>query len=305
MLVVFGLNKDIWQQIASSERYLYNWAARLYILSCILSAGAGMRFMHQLSDSYSIGIVGGLLVGYIVSVVTRIALITMVSLPIIPVQSGNNSTDSHAATTTPLSSPKLSQPKSLPSTLPNFSVVFRMCIIALMSLVVAMPLAAIIGYSQAEFISEQRRSVVIQEFKANHPDMTTEQNRVLMSHLQADHFPIHVYQVMAQQPIGVFSIALAAACFLVPFFMLWHLRKGPQFQYAVMNRDLLIKQIETDYAITLEQSRRLQNGRYKLTETILPHQAWLDAPFNTRSIAEQMQYSIETETVFLERMKGL
>jgi len=174
-----------------------------------------------------------------------------------------------------------------------------------MSLVVALPVAAIIGYAEAENISAQRRAQVMSEFKANHPDMSSEQNRILISNLQADHFPIYVYQRLAQQPAGVFSIWFTGACFLVPFFMLWHLRRGSQFQYAKLNRDMLVHQIETDYAMTLEQSRRMQQNRFGLTECILPHQAWLDAPFNTRSIEEQTQYTLETEAAFIQRLKTL
>jgi hypothetical protein len=143
------------------------------------------------------------------------------------------------------------------------------------------------------------------EFKANHPDMTSEQNRILLDNLQSDHFPIYVYQQLAQSPLGAFSIWFTGACFLLPFFMLWHLRKGNAFQYAKLNRDMLVRQIETEYAMTLEQSRRMQQNRFGQTECILPHQAWLDAPFNTRSIQEQTQYTLEPEAVFLERLKTL
>ena len=306
MLVVFGLNKDIWNQIGAVERAQYTWAARLYVLSCLLSAAAGVRFMHQLSDSYAIGGLGGLLVGYIVSVVTRIALITMVSLPLLPEQVASTPIIADPGTLTqPSIAAYTSKLKSLRAQLPDFSIVFRLLIIALMSIVVALPIAALIGYSEAENISAQRRAQVMSEFKANHPDMSSEQNRILMSNLQADHFPIFVYQQLAQQPVGVFSIWFTGACFLVPFFMLWHLRRGSQFQYAKLNRDMLVHQIETDYTMTLEQSRRMQQNRYGLTECILPHQAWLDAPFNTRSIEEQTQYTLETETAFIERLKTL
>ena len=341
MLVVFGLNKDIWNQIGAAERAQYTWAARLYLLSCLLSAAAGVRFMHQLSDSYAIGVLGGLLVGYIVSVVTRIALITMVSLPLLPSPStplGDRLANESLPPSTPLGdhpSTKLGDrpvPEQSPSPAkdqngrpvpersrgqrsrrlvpersrrPDFSIIFRLLIIALMSLVVALPIAALIGYSEAENISEQRRAQVMREFKANHLDMSGEQNRILVSNLQADHFPIYVYQRLAQQPVGIFSIWLTGACFLVPFFMLWHLRRGSQFQYAKLNRDMLVHQIESDYAMTLEQSRRMQQNKFGLNECILPHQAWLDAPFNTRSIEEQIQYNLEAEAVFLERMKTI
>jgi len=166
-------------------------------------------------------------------------------------------------------------------------------------------MAALIGYAEAENISAQRRAQVMSEFKANHPDMTSEQNRILIANLQSEHFPIYVYQQLAQSPLGAFSIWFTGACFLLPFFMLWHLRKGSGFQYAKLNRDMLVRQIETHYAMTLEQSRRMQQNRFGLTESILPHKAWVDAPFNTRSIEEQTQYTLEPEAVFLERLKTL
>jgi hypothetical protein len=310
MLVVFGLNKDIWNQIGAAERAQYTWAARIYLLSCLLSAAAGVRFMHQLSDSHAIGVLGGLLVGYILSVVTRIALITMVSLPIHPAAdfAQEPALDSARAPELPDQQTSASlghRPVQRQNKGQIFSILFRMLIIALMSLVVAMPMAALIGYSEAENISAQRRAQVISEFKANHPDMTADQNRILISNIQADHFPIYVYQRLAQKPVGMFSIWFTGACFLIPFFMLWHLRRGSQFQYAKLNRDMLLRQIETDYALTLEQSRRMQQNRFGLTACILPHRAWLDAPFNTRSIAEQTQYTLETEAAFIERLKTL
>jgi hypothetical protein len=293
MLVVFGLNKDIWNQLGTAERALYNWAAGLYLLSCLLSASAGIRFMHQLFDSYTIGILGGLMVGYIVSVVTRIALITMVSLPI------------HPATHSPQSAESADASLTQQSRIPDFSVIFRLLIIALMSLVVAMPVAAIIGYNQAEIISDNRREQVLGDFKANHPDMSIEQNRILNSNLQSDHFPIYVYRELAHQPIGLLSIFCIGTCFLVPFFMLWHLRTGSQFQYATMNRDMLVDNIDKDYRWMLECSRSIQQNKYGMTSCVMPNQAWLDPPFNTRSIEEQSKYTLETEAVFLERLKTL
>ncbi|MFN5620484.1 MAG: hypothetical protein ACK478_04210 [Flavobacteriales bacterium] len=318
MLVVFGLNKDIWNQLCAPERAQYTWAARLYLLSCLLSAAAGMRFMQQLSDSYIIGILGGLMVGYIVSVVTRIALITMVSLPIHPVFNSVQAAPINTAQTAALDSAGAPVPSNQPTSASLghtkilnqnwgqlLSILFRMFIIALMSLVVALPIAALLGYYQAENISNVRRAEVLSEFKANHPDMDREQHRILLSNLEADHFPIHVYRELAQQPVGLFSIWLSGACFLIPFFMLWHLRSGKQFHYATLNRDRLVHQIETDYAMTLEQSRSIQQRRYGLTESVMPNQAWLDPPFNTRSIAEQTPYTLETEVVFVERLKTL
>jgi hypothetical protein len=285
MLVVFGLNKDIWNQIGAAERAQYTWSAWLYLLSCLLSGAASVRFMQQLSDSYTIGVLGGLLVGYIVSVVTRIALITMVSLPL------------HPTPSTP--------PVPERSRRPDFSVVFRLLIIALMSLVVALPVAALLGYNEAENISTQRRSQVMEEFKANHPAMTSEQHRLLMANLRADHFPIHVYRELAHQPIGVISMLITGACFLIPFFMLWHLRRGSQFHYAKLNRAMLVNQIETDYAMTLEQSRAIQQNRFGQTKCVIPNQAWLDAPFNTRSIEETTQRTLEMEAAFLDRLKTI
>ncbi len=306
MLAVFGLNKDIWNQIGAVERAQYTWAARLYVVSCLLSAAAGVQFMHRLTDSYAIGVVGGLLVGYIVSVVTRIALITMVSLPLIPEQVPSVPITTDPGTLTqPSITAYASKLKSIRGQLPDFSIVFRLLIIAMMSLVVALPTAALIGFVEAENISAQRRAEVIAEFKANHPDMSSEQNRLQLANLQADHFPIHVYLELVHRPVGLFSIWFTGACFLIPFFMLWHLRRGNQFQYAKLNRDMLVHQIETDYAMTLEQSRRIQQNRFGLNECILPHKAWLDAPFNTRSIEEQTKYTLETETAFIERLKSL
>jgi hypothetical protein len=319
MLVVFGLNKDIWNQIGAAERAQYTWAARLYLLSCLLSAAAGVRFMHQLSDSYTIGILGGLLVGYIVSVVTRIALITMVSLPstalghrsseAVPERSRGPVPESGRGPVPEPGRGPVPEPGRGPlperSRGPNFSIVFRMFIIALMSLVVALPIAAIIGYGEAESISANRRLQVKSEFKANHPEMSAEQDRTLLTNLNSEHFPIYVYQQLAKQPVGLFSIWFTAASFLIPFFMLWHLRRGSEFQYAKLNRDLMVHQIETDYAMTLEQSRKMQQGKFGLAECVLPNQAWLDAPFNTRSIEEQTRYALESENEFMQRLKTL
>jgi len=306
MLVVFGLNKDIWNQIGAAERAQYTWAARLYVLSCLLSAAAGVRFMHQLSDSYAIGVLGGLLVGYIVSVVTRIALITMVSLPLLPEQAPSVPTNAAAAAIPqPSISTYTSKLISFREQLPDFSIVFRLLIIAMMSLVVALPVAALIGYSEAENISAQRREQVIAEFKANQPDMSSEQNRIQLASLQADHFPIHVYQHLAQQPVGVFSIWFTSACFLVPFFMLWHLRRGSQFQYAKLNRDMLVRHIATDYAMTLEQSARIQRNKYGLHGTVQPNGPWADAPFNTCKKQLADSYVFTDQASFNEYLQTL
>jgi len=84
MLVVFGLNKEIWEKIGPGERKLFQLASILFLSAVLLNFTSGIRFMLQLSDSYLIGIIGGLIVGLIISMVVRIALITLISRPLLP-----------------------------------------------------------------------------------------------------------------------------------------------------------------------------------------------------------------------------
>jgi hypothetical protein len=135
--------------------------------------------------------------------------------------------------------------------------------------------------------------------------MSSEQNRIQLANLQADHFPIHVYQHLAQQPVGVFSIWFTATCFLVPFFMLWHLRRGSQFQYAKLNRDMLVRQIATDYAMTLEQSARIQRNKFGLHDTVQHTGPWADAPFNTCKKQLSDSYVFTDQASFNEYLQTL
>jgi hypothetical protein len=299
MLVVFGLNRDIWSRLASRERQLYRTATGFFLGCCIICLLAGVRFMTQLSDSYAIGIPGGLLVGAILAMVIRVALITLVSKPLYP-EVPEAPIDPTAMPTVPVKtwSTRLQR-------LPDFSVVFRFLILSLLAVTVAFPLCSLIAYSESERISVERRAEVYAEFQANHPDMSVQQQRILRENLQHEHFPIHVYRTLAEQGVGRLIAAWIWGCWMVPFFLLLYLRTATAFQYATLNRDWLVKQIATDYAEMLEQSERLQRNKFGLRDAIQPNGAWDDAPFNTRKKQLADSYAFIDQASFNEYLKTL
>jgi hypothetical protein len=299
MLVVFGLNSDIWKRLAPSERRLYRLASGFFLGAALLCLAAGVRFMIQLSDSYAIGIPGGLLVGAILAMVMRIALITLVSKPIFP-EAPAAPVDSNATPVVPLHTWRTQLQR-----LPDFSVVFRFLILSLLALAVAFPLCSLISYSHSERITEQRRAEVHAEFLANHPDMTAQQKCILNENLQHEHFPIHVYRTLAAHGGGRLMAAWIWGCWLVPFFLLLYLRKASEFQYASLNRDQLVRQIATDYAEMLEQSAQLQRSKFGVQEAIQPNGAWDDAPFNTRKKQLIDSYAFTDQASFNEYLKTL
>jgi len=299
MLVVLGLNSDIWYRLASRERQLYRLASGFFLGSCVICLLAGMRFMTQLSDSYAIGIPGGLLVGAILAMVIRVALITLVSKPLFP--------EAPAAPIDPAAMPLVpvqTWRKRLQH-LPDFSIVFRFLILSLLALTVAFPLYSLIAYSESERISGERRAEVYAEFQANHPDMTAQQQRILRENMQREHFPIHVYRTLAGQGGGRLMAFWIWGCWLVPYFLLLYLRTGSEFQYATLNRDQLVRQIATDYAEMLEQSARMQRNKFGLHDAIQPNGAWDDAPFNTRKKQLADSYAFIDQASFNEYLKTL
>ncbi len=299
MLVVLGLNRDIWSRLATRERQLYRMATGFFLGGCVICLLAGVRFMTQLSDSHAIGIPGGLLVGAILAMVIRVALITLVSKPLFP--------EVHAAPIDPAVRPivPVQTWRTRLQRLPDFSVVFRFLILSLLALTVAFPLCSLIAYSESERISGERRAEVYAEFQANHPDMTAQQQRILRENLQCEHFPIHVYRTLAEQGGGRLMAVWIWGCMLLPFFLLLYLRTASEFQYATLNRDQLVRQIATDYADMLEQSARMQRNKFGLQNAIQPNGAWDDAPFNTRKKQLADSYAFIDQASFNEYLKTL
>jgi hypothetical protein len=296
MLAVLGLNGEIWPRLSSREKTLYRLASFLFLGSAFTCLVAGIRFMVQLSDSYVIGIIGGLIVGAIIAMVTRVALITLVSKPLLPTESHSNAKDSI------LPSSKM---QKLSHSLPDFSVVFRLLIISLLAFTVAFPIVSLIEYSESELISANRRSEVFSELKANHPEMSDKEKLTLKENLSHEHFPIHVYRILARNNGNIILVFLTWGVFTLPFFLLLHLRNSEQFEYAKLNRDELIKLISTEYTLTIEQSRFIQTKRYGLQDPITPNKVWEDAPFNTRKREPSSVYqSIDFKT-YIEHLKTL
>jgi hypothetical protein len=299
MLVVFGLNRDIWTRLAARERQLFRMAAGFFLGCCIVCLIAGIRFMMQLSDSYAIGIPGGLLVGLILAMVLRVALITLVSKPLFP----EASTISADPLSTPIS--PLHSWRTRLQRLPDFSIVFRFFILSLLAFTVAFPVCSLIAYSASERISSERRAEVYAEFRSNHPDMSAQQQRILLENLEHEHFPIHVYRTLAALGSGRLMAMWIWGCWMVPFFLLLHLRSAAEFQYATLNRDQLVEQIATDYAVMLEQSAAVQRNKFGLYDDIKPNGAWADAPFNTRQKQLADSYSFIDQASFNEYLKTL
>jgi hypothetical protein len=299
MLVVLGLNSDVWSRLASRERQLYRMATGFFLGCCVVCLLAGVRFMTQLSDSYTIGIPSGLLVGAILAMVIRVALITLVSKPLFP-EVPATPIDTSTIPIVPVQTWRTRLQR-----LPDFSIVFRFLILSLLALTVAFPLCSLIAYSESVRISDERRAEVYAEFQANHPDMTAQQQRTLRENLQREHFPIHVYRTLAEQGGGRLIALWIWGCWLVPFFLLLHLRNASEFQYATLNRDQLVRQIATDYAEMLEQSARMQRNKFGLHEAIQPNGAWDDAPFNTRKKQLADSYAFIDQASFTEYLKTL
>jgi hypothetical protein len=189
--------------------------------------------------------------------------------------------------------------------IPGFSIIFRFLVIALMALVVAMPISSLLSMKATDAIIAERRIEVFSQLQANHVDMTKEEEQLIISKLENEHFPIHVYKLLIGSRGGNLSMLICATAFLFPFLLLCYLRHAAGFEYAELNRNLLVHQIESDYAMTIEHSKHIQKNIYKAEEYILPNQSWLDPPFNTRGVAEANQYSFESESIFMERLKSI
>jgi hypothetical protein len=297
MLAIFGLNKEVFNGISQEEKNRFLFAIRVFLVCGAICLIAGIRFMYQLSDSYLIGLLGGILVGTIVFSVVRIALITLISRPLLPLPDASNNQEDAPSVVSKFR-------KTLP-TLPSFSVCFRFGIILLMAVVVALPAASLLLRGKSRQLLESRRNEVKTQFLANHPELSEEKKLTLETNLQKEHFPIHVYRSLALFPAGIFIILANSAFFLFPFFSLLQLRNGKQFNYAEINRKQLLTQIESEYSKLCEQTSEIQKKKFQLSNPILPNQCWIDAPFNTQNVADKPQYTFEDQKTFFEYLKSI
>lgn len=279
---LIGIDSDIFSQISGGERALYQGATFSLAVVCLLSFLTNAYFGWMMTHDWVGVLAMSLLMGFIHFSILRIAVITMVSLPVISKPS---------STETGLKS----KIKSLVGLI-SFAGIIRFVFVGCIAISMAFPGLAMLEFNKTEALNQQRRKEVLAESmaKMNGIDKASQQ---LMHELNQANYPFYVFQELSKQKSnGVIVFAIGGVVFL-PFILLAYLKKGPSFQYARLASKMAIQSIEMDFSRTMEESQWWMDQRYPtFSKKLMDLQPYADAPFNTQlKTAKMRQYGTPTE----------
>ncbi len=269
MMRLIGIDKAIFSQIHGVEKSLYRLAAIAFIVVVVLSFVTNGYMGWMLTQSWTGVVSMSLLMGFIHFSILRIALITMVSLPVVT-KSTDNATNS-----------MLQRMKNVAQFF-SFASILRFLFIGLIALTMAFPGAALLQRQNADNWNKQRRQEVIQESMLKVQGEGSLSPQLLMELRQAN-YPFYVFRQMLQQKGNWSLLLFIVALIFFPFVILAYLKRGGQFQYPVLASKLAIQEIQMDYSRTIEESQAWMDKHFSgFTKTLHELSPYSDPPFNSQ-----------------------
>ena len=269
MMRLIGIDKAIFSQIHGVEKSLYRLAAIAFIVVVVLSFVTNGYMGWMLTQSWRGVVLMSLLMGFIHFSILRIALITMISLPVV-----SKSTESAANS-------MLQRIKNVASWF-SFAGSLRFLFIGLIALAMAFPGAALLQSQNADNWNNQRRQEVIQESlqKVHGEGQLSPQ---LLMELRQANYPFYVFRQMLQQKGNWTLLLFIVVLIFFPFVILAYLKRGSQFQYPALASKLAIQEIQMDYSRTIEESQAWMDKHFSgFTRTLHELSPYSDPPFNSQ-----------------------
>lgn len=249
MKQIIGIDPCVLSQVNGRERMLYGLTGVAFLVVSLLSFVTNGYFGWMMTHEWFGALLMSGLMGFIHFSILRIALITMISLPVVAKKEDVNQSKTWQQ-----------RAKGLYNMI-SFSGILRVVFIGLIALTMAFPGVALIHFDESSALNMERRQEVIQATIEKTDDPST-LPPALMMELRSANYPFFVFEKMVHQNSNGFLLFIWAWVVFLPFVILVYLKWGAQFQYASLASRLAIQSIEMDYSRTLEESQSCMDRHF-------------------------------------------
>lgn len=268
MIRVIGLDKVLLEQVSGSEKFMYHWTAMSFLLIVLLSVLSNGYLGWMMTASWPGAMGMALLMGFIHFSILRIAVITMISLPLVKkttVDEGKKSWRNH-----------LTSIKNWFS----FAGLVRWVFIACIAVSVAFPLVSLLHHSASEQLNQEKRMVVY-HWALTQQGGEHQMPVNLRKELLSANYPFYVFRYWVASGTHRSEIFIVMAVIAIPFLLMIGIKRNKNFTYANKTSEQFVQSIQGDYAMTIEESQWWLSKHYpwykKSLQSLNPYE---DAPFN-------------------------
>jgi hypothetical protein len=287
---LLGLDEVLLDQVNATERFLFLQTSRAFLITILFSVIANGYFGWMMSKSISSILLMSLLVGFIHFSVLRIAILTMISLPLVK-------SNDHAVNPSKLSS-AINRIKSTIS----FSSVVRFIFVCCIAVSVAFPLVSLINFRETDRLNNMKRNEVYQLTIENAGGVEFVP-KDLRDELITTNYPFFVFRSWLESSFTILQLILVVLCFFVPFGLLFYIKSNPNFKYAENASNSAFMSIEADYLMTMEECQWIVEKDFPSHVISLKDLSpYLDAPFNSKLKNAKIR-QIGTEAEFQQKIR--
>lgn len=263
---LLGLDESLLRQTGTAEQAGYRLVNYLFLLVTALSVLANGYFGYLFLRTWWGALMLALLMGFIHFSVFRIALITLMTKPLIDKQ--------ESAAELPLR-PRINF-KSLFR--PNLASLVRFVFIGLIALTLSFPLSTLFFHRQAMALEQEFMERISEQ--ANRQDFGS---IALQDDTRQAHYPFVIFERLWALPSFRNSVALFVLIAYAPLLALARLRYGRLSKYADLCRASMRQEILIDYQETLEQSQDALSKSYPaFDKKLVDLTPFSDAPFRQK-----------------------
>lgn len=265
---IIGLDSVLLDQVSGSEKFMYRLTALSFLIVVVLSILSNGYFGWMMTASWW-GVFGmALLMGFVHFSILRIAVITMISLPLV-----KRTTDVVAGYSW---RNRLLSIKNWFS----FAEFVRWVFVGCIAVSMAFPLVSFVHHTTSKQLNDEKRMEVYQMALSQQGSEHQMPVNLRLELLKAN-YPFHVFRFWMASGMHRTLIYLMMAIVAIPFLLLMAIKRNKKFVYAIKSSELFIQKIQGDYALTIEESQWWLNQHYpwfkKTLQSLSPYE---DAPFN-------------------------
>lgn len=266
---LLGLDETLLSKVGLVERGGYRLVNILFLIAVIMSLLSNGYFGYLLLRTWWSALSIGLLMGYIHFSVLRIALITLMTKPMIdPVNEpqGNHATIGRIGKA-------INYIRQL-----NGASILRFIFVGLIAITISVPFSTIFFHAKAMSFEQQYREQLTQALQAQQSA-----DVVILREMERAHYPFVIFEKLSADAGYLILMILVIALVFSPLVALAKLRYGKNNKYVELCREAMQQEIMIDYLECLEQSQfhldlHFPDFKKKLT-ALTP---FADAPFRQK-----------------------
>lgn len=258
---LLGLDEALLRQTGAVEQAGYRMVTYLFLLVTAFSIFSNGYFGFLLLRNWWGVLLLGLLMGYIHFSVLRIALITLMTKPLVDKQLASVTTAPGAIKRTLKSLRKL-----------NLSSLVRFVFVGLIAISICVPLATLLFHQQAMQVEEAYRLELAAAVGSS--------SLVDASALNEAHFPFVIFEQLWKFSGFKYVLLVLFVAVYAPLLALARLRYGNNNRYAELCRESMRKEVLIDYQETIEQSQYYLDKHHPwFDKKLMDLTPFSDAPF--------------------------